>query len=818
MVKKIVKYIIIFIASILLLTGIAAILVKIYSEPICKYAIKEISSTLNAPIKYSKTEASFFRHFPYISIQLENFELGSNTSSNSGSNYLIKSKSVYIQLNVIQIIKNEIAIKSIEIKDGNIKVKEIHQNDFIRLLIKDYDKNSSDYLFTSIDKLFLTNVSIDYSKVYLKHSYVLNIENSKMKIYHENGIIKISSKSAIKDISLNVDHFKNLKESNFNLITEIDYTDTNLVINSIELSKSTTRLNIAGYYKTNDSYIKCKFENIPIKNSLLFNYNLSNESLKITNCFVDGEMDINNSEIFFGKLNLSDGELRINDTLTIQNLSANIDFDKNNASTKIEIAKTDFYVNKSEFHLSGKFKDEENLASFTFKGKALVNAVDLPKIQSGLHFEEGKISLDIMNFSGDYDKSTKKFSLHKYQMDCSGEKIMGTYNKQEISDGRFQTFVSDSCISIHKLFCKINSESDITLKSQILNEQEIIKVTGEIESDKVNINDVLKLITSSDSSQNIKPIDLTLKASINELLYKSLYCTDVTFNLKSKKEEFLINHLDMSINKGKLLDCSFKIIDDNYHVKGKIKKLDISEVFEGLNDFGQNTLTSNNIEGELDASFNLNFSYKDTTLLTQTIEGETDLDIFNGRLVGFKPIESLSKFINEEKLKDIQFERLKCRVKCHDNKIYIPSTSANNTALNFTFSGIHSFDNEYEYHFQVFLSDLLKKKNAKPANYEVDSSGMVKVFLKMKGKGSNYDINYDTKEALHNFGNKIKKEKDLLKSIFKEEFGLFKGDSAKQVKKKKKSFDIETEDQQKTEEPKKPVKEKKKTQIEWKDE
>ena len=106
-------------------------------------------------------------------------------------------------------------------------------------------------------------------------------------------------------------------------------------------------------------------------------------------------------------------------------------------------------------------------------------------------------------------------------------------------------------------------------------------------------------------------------------------------------------------------------------------------------------------------------------------------------------------------------------------------------ALNIGVSGTHTFDNVVDYHFELYLSDLLakkarksKKENEEFGVIEEDGLGKTRLFISMKGPVNKPSISYDSKGMQQKFREDLKTEKKLMKQIFKEEFGLFKKDTS----------------------------------------
>jgi hypothetical protein len=109
----------------------------------------------------------------------------------------------------------------------------------------------------------------------------------------------------------------------------------------------------------------------------------------------------------------------------------------------------------------------------------------------------------------------------------------------------------------------------------------------------------------------------------------------------------------------------------------------------------------------------------------------------------------------------------------------------NSSAFNITASGIHGFDNYFEYKVRVNLSEILagkarkvKKENEEFGIIENDGSGGISLHLAIDGFPDDFKVRYDKKETLSQIKNDLQKEKRTLKSIFKEEFGYYKDTSS----------------------------------------
>ena len=127
-------------------------------------------------------------------------------------------------------------------------------------------------------------------------------------------------------------------------------------------------------------------------------------------------------------------------------------------------------------------------------------------------------------------------------------------------------------------------------------------------------------------------------------------------------------------------------------------------------------------------------------------------------------------------LNKITFSTLRNQIEIKNQKISIPSMHIQSSALDVTASGTHTFDNIVDYKLQLLLSQLLgrklKENRTEFGNIEDDGLGRMKLFLTMKGPMKNPKISYDRKSVEENITHEVRKEKQNLKGLLKEEFGF----------------------------------------------
>jgi hypothetical protein len=233
------------------------------------------------------------------------------------------------------------------------------------------------------------------------------------------------------------------------------------------------------------------------------------------------------------------------------------------------------------------------------------------------------------------------------------------------------------------------------------------------------------------------------------------------------------------------------------------ENIDITKTFTAFKNFGQDFLKAENIAGTL--SGNLTILMPMDSMLKPDIKAltaEGRYIIENGSLKNFEPVKALSGFIELSELENIKFSRLENDLFIKNNYLAVPQMDIKSSAADISVNGKHSFNNDYEYHVKVYLSEILSKKARNNSRYstefgpvEEDGLGRTSIYLKLTGNGENVKVTADLKATRNNIKQSLKNEKGTLKNILNEEYGWFKGDSTvKTINSSKPKFRIQFEE------------------------
>ena len=145
------------------------------------------------------------------------------------------------------------------------------------------------------------------------------------------------------------------------------------------------------------------------------------------------------------------------------------------------------------------------------------------------------------------------------------------------------------------------------------------------------------------------------------------------------------------------------------------------------------------------------------------------ITISEGELIGFQPMEKLSKFVSLEDLKHIKFSTLKNDIEIKDEVIKIPSMEIKSNALSMIISGYHNFNLEYNYKIKMLLGQILAK-TFKSNNIDYNNDELItNVQLRMSGDEDNFDIKFEKLKIKEHIKKGIKQEVKTIKDIIKED-------------------------------------------------
>ena len=375
--------------------------------------------------------------------------------------------------------------------------------------------------------------------------------------------------------------------------------------------------------------------------------------------------------------------------------------------------------------------------------------------------------------------------------------------------------------------------SDFSLRGTLGNllawifvKNEILSVTGSLASERFDWDE---LSGAQQSSGNEYQFRLPGDISISDLKIKSNNFTFGKFSASNLTGTGHLRNKVLSVADVSMLTCQGRVTGQAtinaqpgthslLQAKARLENVNVKMLFREFNNFGQDDLKDENLEGAVSSDVVFAASMRNNLDIDlNSVKAHADIMIENGRLVNYSPMQSLSSYLRVEDLSDIRFATLHNQIDIANQVIYIPAMEIKSSAIDLQLMGTHTFNNDLDYHFTLALADLVASKFKKQAKsrdnqeefgpVEDDGRGRTKVFVSLTGTVDNPVVKYDKKAMREKISSDMKAQKTELKEALRKEFKRNSADTTRKSqqidknminKQEQGKFVIEWDDDKKT--------------------
>ncbi|MBN2681891.1 MAG: hypothetical protein JXR58_05250 [Bacteroidales bacterium] len=829
--KKILKWFIISVLSLFLLTGLTGfVIIYFYEDEIKKVFVAELEKSLNCEIDVQDLEFSVFSKFPDASLEFKYITayspdgINHNEFGTVNSQVLFNSESLYLQFNVIDIFTGNYKIKKIHIDKGYANVcVDSKGKDNYHIFKNDSTAQSSDF------DLALKNIKLTKMAI----NYVDNVKNIDFQSFaddfalsgnfsSESYLLKTKGELAIKNLVFDHINYLNNNKTTVNIDLDVNNSTYKIKKGTIKIADLVFDLN--GFFldnKTPEIDLNISGRNINIRTFLSL---LPNQFKKQTKDFdskgnfyftaeIKGLISKSSIPQTIIKFGVDNGTVtRKGVDLTLTRLNLNGEYNNGNKAEKIpsSLRLNNFSTVIGNSEISGDFL-MENMESPKVRLNMDLNS-DLSEIYDFFEFKDVEemqgIARGNIIFTGninsfeeitrdDFIKSKTQGYIEMQGVSLQMKKY--DYYLKNLS-ARFQFKNND--LKIDSLRFNLNDSDFFTrgyfknIISYMFLDNQVIEVVGEISSEKLRIEDVMPVASLSEGNSVEdyiilpKDININVGLKLGSFSFGKFEASKMVGKFNYSNLRIDARNLSFNTLEGTLKTNVSIIQDKDYNfivqTESKLENIDITKLFYSFSNFGQDFLVDSHLKGKVDGQIKLSgLWYNDFEVDEKEIIAEGKMNIKNGELIKFEPMEQLSQFISLSELSHIKFEELSNTIYIKEKTIKIPEMEIKSSAFGISLFGEHTFDNNIEYHLKILLSDFLFKKakankteNSEFGVIEDDGLGKTSLFLTIKGNVDDYKISYDTKREVEHIKTIIKEEGSKVKTLLNEELGLFKNDSS----------------------------------------
>lgn len=393
----------------------------------------------------------------------------------------------------------------------------------------------------------------------------------------------------------------------------------------------------------------------------------------------------------------------------------------------------------------------------------------------------GNISMNLtgnvlLNNNGvpDYTKSkvlgdieVSDLSLHAKEIPrLANIYLKATLREQQGKISEFKGIVEGS----HILF-----KGDIDQWQGYLFGDERLMISGELAGQNLDLNKMFSLSTeATEASDPMEAkrlntgIDLDLLVNATDFAWDKLQAKSISGRLIWEVGDMYFQEVSMQAWDGKVEgNASLITLPDGFSFKTKARVSDISieKLLTEFDNFDQTEFTSEILQGELSSLLLLNMKFdRYFNVVEDSVQMLADVIIEKGRLKNYKPMESLSTFVQLSDLQDIRFEQLKNTLEIKNRTITIPYMTIKNSAMNMELEGSQTFDNLMDYRIKIRVTELLAGKSGwvrrkKEQQLQEESEGGLSAFIRLTGTPDDLKIRYDVKSVREVLKESVKAEK-----------------------------------------------------------
>jgi hypothetical protein len=814
----------------LLLSAILATVIWFQRNAIKQYAITQLNEQLAAPLVVSSIGISFIEQFPKVSVLFNNVELKDPVRAKQT---LFRAQRVFVAFNIYDILTQNYHIKLIEADSGQCNIFIDAKGKANYNIFKPSDKPEED-VFLKLSEIKLRNIYINYQD--LESDFALKADaidaklsgdfKGKKETFALAGNLMIhkmvsGSVTMLKNKQVSIDAALDIDEQN----NTYAFAKSSLKLGTLALTCSGSIGNKPNYtlldieFAANEMGITDLLELLPgsvNKNmaqykstgSIYFNGSIKGKLSAKQNPLIKVQFGVEN-----GTLNADNGNVKISDLLCKGEFS-------NGKSGKTSEAylilpTLSFKLGDGAFNGALNIKNFSNpVIDLSMKGYAPINDI-LGFMQSEwIKQADGDVKLDI-SLSGNLKQLSNRSGFLECRtngtVECNASNIVFKEGNKTIEQLNAKLRLEQKDLVIEML--SVNAtKSDFKLSGTFKNmvpyllaDNQLLEADITYRSDYVDLENIVVPIPASKESEAtafVLPADIFVNANIviGALDYHQFKAKNITGNIYWKGKNITAENVTAETFNGKIA-LSGQVenaTDGRFLVSSNVQITDanISEMFRQCNNFGQEELTDKHLKGKLQATVDLAgvWSPKLECDLDK-LSVLTNITIKQGELNNYKPLESLSKYIKLEDLRNLKFADLNNQIQIRKGIITIPEMTVNNNGLNISVAGTQTFAYYLDYHFKLKLNDLLAKK-FKQRNSEFEEeeeeNGM-EIFISMKGPIDNLEFTRDKKRTREKVKENLKKEGKEVNKLWKKELGIEEDKTIKEKQTDSEELEFEAE-------------------------
>lgn len=804
--------------SVLVLMALLLGLVYVFQDDIKAYVLDSLNRHLTARIEVAEVEVNVWHSFPFASLNLQDVKAYEGGALAREDSLLLEAADVFLQFNIWDVVYQKYTIRRLELRQGrlNVRTAGAEQNNFsiwredslktedgepVHFELRALILYAMDLHWEDVDKAFKLALHADeaFAKGRLeKKQWELDLEwqgvlqalgNTKYPWFKDRALVLDAA------LSLDLEQNRYALEQGF-----LETPGLGVMLTGQWEGMNTPRFGLN--FTTEKTNISEALALLPPDWQLMpEDYN--GKGFATASGSIEGTMNQAETFLFDLKFAVEEGALIHKQSgLELEGLSFKGTLQKQGkGALRLDIPQ-----------LTALMEDRPIKASLAWEeGKPqhldlrLQGTIDLHHWEQFLPFDSvlamnGLAHLDL-EYHGPIQSrasmllegsSTGKVELEQVSLDWkkSGYGLSEMTGRLELDKTGFHTkdLRGKSQSTSFRLTAKLHN-----LPAFVLGQTALLMLNGSVHMDRLLLDEWLKTQEGGKATEAAFMLPGFLQGSadfsIDAFSYRKFKARKVQGKAWIRPGRIDVQEVELLACEGSMgMDGQIRALDQGGFAlvsELRLNDVNVQQLFYATENFGQHSLSHQHVEGKLTSKARYSGTLaQDLSPDMPATVAWSHVEIKKGRLREFEPIKALSAFIKLEELNDVRFETISNDIEIADSEVIIPTMNIRSSALDLELSGRHGFDNRVDYRFNLLLKDLLAskyrilKQNKQEEFGELEESqGGARLFLKMTGTMDNPKISYDMASTVQKIKQDLKEEKKTLRTLLREDFGLFKRDT-----------------------------------------
>ncbi|HEY9257872.1 AsmA-like C-terminal region-containing protein, partial [Chitinophaga sp.] len=206
---------------------------------------------------------------------------------------------------------------------------------------------------------------------------------------------------------------------------------------------------------------------------------------------------------------------------------------------------------------------------------------------------------------------------------------------------------------------------------------------------------------------NIPFSEFEAQVDVKKVKYKKLWLKNVLANVHMREDQKIkVDTIAMNIAGGHIaMRGMFNASDPKklYFKNGiYLENVDLSKLLIKFDNFGQDFVLNNNLKGTLSGHIKSYVRmHPDLTPVLNETESQMDIEIHNGTLLDFGPMQAMAGYFKDKNLRMVRFDTLRNKLTLKNGVLEIPNMSINSSLGYIEVSGSQSLDMSMNYFLRI---------------------------------------------------------------------------------------------------------------------